>query len=104
MLLNEHARKALRYERAFKVGTVYDTLVLILHGVRKAIIKEMDTANKAVLDVATGTGNLAVDLSQSAEKVVGIDLSSEMLEIAKKEKEKRQSDLSVDGCQQNGFQ
>lgn len=66
----------------------YDTLELILHGVRTEIVKEIDSANKTVLDVATGTGNLALDLSQTAEKVVGIDLSSEMLEIAKKKKGK----------------
>jgi ubiquinone/menaquinone biosynthesis C-methylase UbiE len=113
MLLNEHAREVLGHERTISVylflsnqsqnmldykkyndqffsrwAPVYDTLELILNGVRTEIIKEIDSANKTVLDVATGTGNLALDLSQTAEKVVGIDLSSEMLAIAEKKKRK----------------
>lgn len=39
----------------------------------------MDT----VLDIACGTGSLAIELSKSARRVVGIDISSEMLQVAR---------------------
>lgn len=65
---------------------IYDGLEILLHDVRKEIIKEIDASNKSVLDVATGTGNLAMDLSETADKVIGIDLSSEMLAQAVKKK------------------
>lgn len=37
-----------------------------------------------VLDIACGTGCLALELSEEAKIVVGIDISSEMLQVAKK--------------------
>ena len=65
---------------------VYDVFELILSDVRNQITKEINPINKSVLDVATGTGSLAIDLSKSAEKVVGIDLSSKMLDVAEKKR------------------
>lgn len=67
---------------------VYDVFELLLADVRKDITKEIGPAGKSVLDVGTGTGSLALDLSTKAAKVVGIDLSAEMLDIAKKKKRK----------------
>ncbi len=61
---------------------VYDAFEIILSNVRKKIIQEINPINKSILDVATGTGSLAIELSNSAAKVVGIDLSSKMLAIA----------------------
>jgi ubiquinone/menaquinone biosynthesis C-methylase UbiE len=61
---------------------VYDGFELLLSDVIKKITQEINTTHKSILDVATGTGSLAIDLSHSAEKVVGIDLSSKMLEVA----------------------
>lgn len=63
---------------------VYDGFELILSGIRKKTVKQINPAGKSVLDVATGTGSLAIQLSGKAEKVVGIDLSAEMLAIARK--------------------
>ncbi|MGE5943119.1 MAG: bifunctional demethylmenaquinone methyltransferase/2-methoxy-6-polyprenyl-1,4-benzoquinol methylase UbiE [Flavobacteriales bacterium] len=52
------------------------------------IVKE--TNPKTVLDIATGTGDLAIALSKTnATKIIGLDISSGMLEIGK-EKIKKQ--------------
>ena len=67
-----------------KWAPVYDLFEIILSGVRKKTVREINPAGKSILDVATGTGSLAIELSQSAKKVVGIDLSSNMLDVAKK--------------------
>lgn len=65
---------------------IYDGFELLLSDVRNKITQEINPINKVVLDVATGTGSLAIDLSAKAKKVVGIDLSSKMLEVAKNKK------------------
>lgn len=52
------------------------------------IVKE--THPKTILDIATGTGDLAIALAQTnASKIIGLDISSGMLEIGK-EKIKKQ--------------
>ena len=60
-------------------------------GWRKKAIKKLRSLNpKSVLDVATGTGDMAI-LSYrllNAEKIIGIDISDGMLEIGKKKIEK----------------
>jgi len=71
---------------------VYDVFEILLSNVRREITKEINPINKSVLDVATGTGSLAFELSNSAEKVIGIDLSSKMLDVA--EKKRRNDNLS----------
>ena len=71
---------------------VYDVFELILSDVRNQITKEINPINKSVLDVATGTGSLAIDLCKSAKRVVGIDLSSKMLDVA--EKKRKNNNLS----------
>ncbi|MCL4120317.1 UNVERIFIED_CONTAM: hypothetical protein GTU68_055093 [Idotea baltica] len=53
-----------------------------------AIVKE--TQPQTILDIATGTGDLAINLAQTnAEKIIGLDISSGMLDIGK-EKVKKQ--------------
>jgi len=71
---------------------LYDVFELFLSDVRKEITKEIDPANKSILDVATGTGSLAIELSNTAKKVIGIDLSTKMLDVA--EKKRRNDNLS----------
>lgn len=53
---------------------------------RKKVVNLVSAKNpKNVLDVATGTGDLAIMLSKTpAEKIVGIDISAGMLDIGKK--------------------
>ncbi len=62
----------------------YDGFELILSGIRKNIVQQINPENKSVLDVATGTGSLAIGLGNKAKKVVGIDLSDKMLAVAKR--------------------
>lgn len=67
---------------------IYDGFELILSDIRKNAIQQINPTNKSILDVATGTGSLAVELSNSAKRVVGIDLSSQMLDVAEKKRKK----------------
>lgn len=52
---------------------------------RKKVVKMVaETQPESVLDIATGTGDLAIQLAQTgASKVVGLDISSGMLEVGK---------------------
>lgn len=73
------------------VSSNYDTLNRILTfgidiGWRKKVVKMvMDSDARKVLDVATGTGDLAVMFGkENTDEVVGLDISPGMLDIGKK--------------------
>ena len=73
-----------------KVSSNYDTLNRILTfgidvGWRKKVVKMvMDSGAKKVLDVATGTGDLAILFGrEDTEEVVGLDISPGMLEVGR---------------------
>lgn len=54
---------------------------------RKKVIKMVASKNpKSILDIATGTGDLAIQFAEktAAEKIVGLDLSEGMLSVARK--------------------
>ncbi|WP_111879572.1 bifunctional demethylmenaquinone methyltransferase/2-methoxy-6-polyprenyl-1,4-benzoquinol methylase UbiE [Aequorivita sp. CIP111184] len=54
---------------------------------RKKVIKMVAKKNpKSILDIATGTGDLAIQFAEktSAEKIVGLDISEGMLSVARK--------------------
>lgn len=53
---------------------------------RKKVLKLVAARNpKSILDIATGTGDMAILLaSTSAEKITGIDISAGMLEVGRK--------------------
>ena len=57
---------------------------------RKAISQFKKDAPKTILDVATGTGDMAIMAAKALkpEKIVGIDISPKMLEIGRKKVEK----------------
>ncbi|MDX1277659.1 bifunctional demethylmenaquinone methyltransferase/2-methoxy-6-polyprenyl-1,4-benzoquinol methylase UbiE [Oceanihabitans sediminis] len=51
---------------------------------KKVVAMVKESQPKTILDIATGTGDLAINLAQTkAEKIVGLDISSGMLEIGK---------------------
>ncbi|MWB95747.1 bifunctional demethylmenaquinone methyltransferase/2-methoxy-6-polyprenyl-1,4-benzoquinol methylase UbiE [Flavobacterium sp. GA093] len=58
---------------------------------RKKVLKIVsDTEPKIILDIATGTGDLAILMSQTnAEKIIGLDISAGMLEVGKKKIEEK---------------
>ncbi len=59
------------------------------------IVKE--SAPKTVLDIATGTGDLAINLAETdADKIVGLDISSGMLDIGKQKIKNKNLDSKID--------
>jgi len=89
--------KKKQVEKMFdKIAFRYDFLNHFLSagidvGWRKKAIKKLRSLNpKSVLDVATGTGDMAILASKllATEKIIGIDISEGMLDIGKKKIEK----------------
>ena len=79
---------------------LYDPFLALfrLKGVRRATV-EMSGAQPGdrVLDVCTGTGDLALEFARRCDDVVGIDLSPEMLAVArKKDREGKAHFLQMD--------
>jgi len=64
---------------------------------RKNTIRQIDrTNNIRILDVATGTGDLAIEAAKlKPEEIVGVDISEKMLEIAKKKVNERKLSVPV---------
>ncbi|WP_433834930.1 bifunctional demethylmenaquinone methyltransferase/2-methoxy-6-polyprenyl-1,4-benzoquinol methylase UbiE [Flavobacterium anhuiense] len=58
---------------------------------RKKVLKIVsDKKPKTILDIATGTGDLAILMAQTnAEKIIGLDISAGMLEVGKKKVEEK---------------
>jgi demethylmenaquinone methyltransferase/2-methoxy-6-polyprenyl-1,4-benzoquinol methylase len=58
---------------------------------RKKVLKIVsDSKPKTILDIATGTGDLAILMAQSkAEKIIGLDISVGMLEVGRKKVEEK---------------
>ena len=61
---------------------------------RKQLVKHLKKqAPKTILDVATGTGDLAIAmLKAKPEKVIGIDISNGMLEVGRKKMKEKSLD------------
>ena len=53
---------------------------------RKKVLKIVADSNpKLILDIATGTGDLAISMTQTnADKIIGLDISEGMLEVGRK--------------------
>lgn len=69
----------------------YDTMNRMItlgtdQGWRRKVLKIVsDTQPESILDIATGTGDLAILFSQTqASKIIGIDLSAGMLEVGRR--------------------
>jgi demethylmenaquinone methyltransferase/2-methoxy-6-polyprenyl-1,4-benzoquinol methylase len=65
---------------------------------RKKVLKIVsDTNPKIILDIATGTGDLAILMTQTnAEKIIGLDISAGMLEVGKKKVEEKKLSHIID--------
>ena len=80
-----------------QVATMFDTISgnydnlnrVISFGIdvkwRKKVLQMVAKTNpKTILDIATGTGDLAILMTQTkAEKIIGLDISAGMLEVGK---------------------
>ncbi|MUV02646.1 bifunctional demethylmenaquinone methyltransferase/2-methoxy-6-polyprenyl-1,4-benzoquinol methylase UbiE [Flavobacterium rakeshii] len=65
---------------------------------RKKVLKLVsDTKPETVLDIATGTGDLAILMTQTgAKKITGLDISAGMLEVGRKKIAERKLDIKID--------
>ncbi len=65
---------------------------------RKKVVKIIkDGTPETILDIATGTGDLAINLAETnASKIVGLDISSGMLEIGKEKIKKKSLESRID--------
>ncbi|KQX08983.1 bifunctional demethylmenaquinone methyltransferase/2-methoxy-6-polyprenyl-1,4-benzoquinol methylase UbiE [Flavobacterium sp. Root420] len=65
---------------------------------RKKVLKIVsDTNPKIILDIATGTGDLAILMAQTkAKKIIGLDISAGMLEVGKKKVEDKNLSNIID--------
>lgn len=84
---NNLVEKHRYYNNAFfaKWAKIYDYEKYLFFPLRKKAAKFLgQTSSLKIIDVATGTGAQAYELAKLGHEVIGIDLSSEMLEQAKK--------------------
>ena len=65
---------------------------------RKRVVEIVKKSNPdTVLDIATGTGDLAINLAETkATKIVGLDISSGMLEIGKQKINKKSLESKIE--------
>ncbi|OYT54530.1 MAG: hypothetical protein B6U72_02370 [Candidatus Altiarchaeales archaeon ex4484_2] len=64
-------------------ASVYDILDIFISGLMNKVVEFTDAGNGSrVLDVATGTGKQAFAFARKGYDVVGIDLSTDMLNVA----------------------
>ncbi len=79
-----------------KYSGIYDIVALPLATVRKKVVKLAGaTGGAEILDIATGTGKQAFAFAKKGYKVTGIDLSEDMLKIARKNNKYKNLKLEV---------
>ncbi len=73
-----------RHRETWAAGN-YDAMAEAIWGVGAVVVAAAQTtADAEVLDVATGTGNAAIRAALNGSKVVGLDLTPELLEDARR--------------------
>lgn len=85
------------------ISSKYDLLNRVLSlGIdiqwRKKAVKILKAQNpKTVLDIATGTADFAIEaINSGAEKIIGIDISEQMLEVGKQKIKKKQLENKIE--------
>lgn len=75
-------------DRFKKISKFYDFVTFLLPaGLRKVPVELSSVnSNSRVIDVCTGTGNLAIEFSKYAKEVVAVDISPDMLKVAESKK------------------
>ena len=65
---------------------------------RKKVVNIVKSSQpQSILDIATGTGDLAINLAETnAEKIIGLDISSGMLEIGKEKIKRKNLDSKIE--------
>ena len=65
---------------------------------RKKVVKLVkDTNPETILDIATGTGDLAINLSETnANKIIGLDISDGMLEVGRQKIKKKELNTTIE--------
>ena len=65
---------------------------------RKKAIKQLATLKpKLILDIATGTGDFAIEaLALNPDKIIGVDISKGMLEVGKQKMKKKKLDHKIE--------
>jgi len=99
---NKSSKKKQVHQMFDSISPSYDIINRIISGGldlkwRKNVVKLVKRKSpKRILDVATGTGDLAIALYETlANEIVGIDISERMLEIGKKKVEKNQLQKNI---------
>ncbi|MEA1886872.1 MAG: class I SAM-dependent methyltransferase [Bacteroidota bacterium] len=73
-------------------GYIYSFVIdPVLSHYYRYIIEEL-TSDYSVIDIACGTGSLSLSMSGSVDRVTGIDLSAEMVDIARNSASKKNID------------
>lgn len=102
-LRTEHA--AYTKEHFAEIAPKYDAIEKVLGRIRQRIAARLGTGKK-ILDIACGTGSQAAVLVEAGHEVIGIDLSEDMLSIARRkvpEATFRQGDASALPFRDNSF-
>ncbi len=66
------------------MAPIYDSLVFFIGGLRKRVADKIDIKNPKIVDFACGTGSQSIAFAKKGYSVIGIDLSPDMLKIARK--------------------
>ena len=101
---NSNSSKKEQITKMFdNISNEYDSLNRVISfGIdvkwRKKVVKLVNDINpETILDIATGTGDLAINLAKTnATKIVGLDISDGMLEVGRHKIKKNQLDSTIE--------